>query len=61
MTIHIAPTDKHHALDDFKAVEELLYDIDRLSNIRHCRTVAHSTKGFRSTPNPHVAYALQAQ
>ena len=29
MAIHIAPTDKHRDLDDFKAIEELLDDIDR--------------------------------
>src|SRR5215813_2714984 len=40
MAIHIAPTDKHCALDGFKAIEELLDDIDRLANIRHCRAGA---------------------
>jgi hypothetical protein len=55
MPIHIAPADKHCALEDFKAIEELLYDIDWLSHICHCRTLTHSAKGLRSTPDPHVA------
>src|SRR5215510_1474007 len=48
VAIHIAPTDKHRALDGFKAIEEFLYNIDRLANIRHHRTVAQSAKGLRS-------------
>src|SRR5262245_20689311 len=61
MAIHIGPADKYRTLEDFKAVEELLDDIDRRANTRYCRMVAQCTKGLRMSPNPHVAEALQAQ
>src|SRR5215471_336840 len=54
MAVYIGPADKYCTLDDFKAVEELLDDIDRCANTRYCQMVAQSAKGLRMSPNPHV-------
>src|SRR5262245_9491402 len=37
MAIHVAPADKHRNLNNFKAIEELLDDLDRRANPRDAR------------------------